>query len=307
MLASEYCPTWTMAYVAVQELVEHEPVAEVRHPHRERGRHERDPELVHRPEELAVELEAELLAAVAEQRDVHDERSAEVPDDDPERAFLVDDDEDHRERDRDGDVQERRDGEGHRPLLDPEQVRHLGVVDVHPEQNGRRDHEARAAPLEVGAVVGDPQQGGDLRREQDGESHRQRRIGHLRPEDGADEAALVLGVLVQEVEADEAEVGAPPNHDDHHGHQRHEDLDAAVIARRDVARVERQHEDREEARHQPADAVDHRVAAELDQLGGQRLRLSVSGPRGAVRPGRRLQAHGADGSPLPGGPIRVGH
>ena len=55
-------------------------------------------------------------------------------------------------------------------------------------------------------------------------------------------------VLVQEVEADEAEVGAAPDHDDRHGHHRHEELDPAVVPRRDVARVERQHEDREEAR-----------------------------------------------------------
>ena len=246
------------------------------------------PEAVHVVQEPPVELEAELLAAVAEQRDEHDQRAAEVADDDPERALLVDDDEDHRERDGDADVQERRDREGDRPLLGAEEVRHLGVVDVHPEQDGGGDDEARAAALEsrAGAVV-HAEQLRDLRGEDDAEGQRERRVPHLRPEDGADEPSAVLGLLVEEVPADEAEVGAAADQDHRHGHHGHEELDPAVVPDRDVARVERQHQDREEARDQAADAVDRRVPAELEEpraegprpSAGLRLRFLCHGPR----------------------------
>ena len=134
---------------------------------------ERQAEPVHRGEELAVQLEAELLVPVREQDQVDHERAAEVADDDPERPLLVDDDEDHGERHGDRDIRERRDRESDRTLLDPEQVRHLEVVDVHPEQDARCDDEARAAAVEVRSrAVVDVEPAGDLVREHDAEGER---------------------------------------------------------------------------------------------------------------------------------------
>ena len=53
-------------------LHEEEAVREVRHPQEERGGDERDAEAVHLAQQAAVELEAELLAAVADEHDVDD-------------------------------------------------------------------------------------------------------------------------------------------------------------------------------------------------------------------------------------------
>ena len=62
---------------------------------------ERQAEPVHRPEEPAVELEAELVAAVGEQHDVDGERADEVPDDGADGALVGADDEGDRRADRD--------------------------------------------------------------------------------------------------------------------------------------------------------------------------------------------------------------
>ena len=97
---------------------------------------------------------------------------------------------------------------------------------------------------------------GDLVCEDDADDEPEGRIRHLGPEDGTDKPAPILGVLLQVVEADEAVVGAAPKQRDRHGHRGHEDLDPAVVARRDVARVEREQDHREEARDEAADAVD---------------------------------------------------
>ena len=82
----------------VRELDEEEAVAEVRRPEEERRRHEREAEAVHLAEEAAVELEAELLAPVAEEREVDDQRAGEVADDDAERALVERDDEERASR-----------------------------------------------------------------------------------------------------------------------------------------------------------------------------------------------------------------
>ena len=110
------------------------------------------------------------------------------------------------------------------------------------------------------AVLRHAEPAGDLVREDDADDEGERRIRHLGPENRADQRTPVLGFLVQEVEADEAEVGAAPQQGDRHSHRRHEDLDPAVVARRDVARVQRQQDDREEARDEAADAVDERIS-----------------------------------------------
>ena len=52
-----------------------EAVDEVDRPQRERRRDERQSELVHRAQQLAVELETELVAPVAEQHEVDGERA----------------------------------------------------------------------------------------------------------------------------------------------------------------------------------------------------------------------------------------
>ena len=54
---------------------EEEAVAEVDRDQRERGGHQREAEALHLPEQRTVELEPELLAAVAEQRQVDGERA----------------------------------------------------------------------------------------------------------------------------------------------------------------------------------------------------------------------------------------
>ena len=50
------------------------------------------------PKQRAVELQAELLAPVAEQREVDDQRAGEVADDDAERPLVEHDDEEQRQR-----------------------------------------------------------------------------------------------------------------------------------------------------------------------------------------------------------------
>ena len=70
------------------EAVDEEAVDQVDRPERERGRDERQPEAVHRPQQTAVELEAELVAAVGEQDDVDRERAEEVADHRADRALV---------------------------------------------------------------------------------------------------------------------------------------------------------------------------------------------------------------------------
>ena len=53
-------------------LHEKEAVREVRHPQEERRGDERDAEAIHLAQKSTVELEAELLAAVADEHDVDD-------------------------------------------------------------------------------------------------------------------------------------------------------------------------------------------------------------------------------------------
>ena len=121
----------------VREPHEEEAVREVRHPEEERGRDERDPEAVHLAQQAAVELEPELLAAVADERGVDEERAREVADDDADRALVEHDDEEQRRADRQEDVREARRDEGDRALLDAEERRELLVVHPRPEPDER--------------------------------------------------------------------------------------------------------------------------------------------------------------------------
>ena len=59
---------------------------------------ERHPEAVHLPQQAAVELEAELLAPVSDERRVHEQRAGEVADDDADRALIERDDEEQASR-----------------------------------------------------------------------------------------------------------------------------------------------------------------------------------------------------------------
>ena len=101
----------------------------------------------------AVELEAELVAAVGEQDDVDVERAEEVADHGADRALVRADDERDRRADRDQDVRDARDRELHGPLLDPEERRHLRVVHLRPEPDEAGADEPRVA-------VPDPVRGG---------------------------------------------------------------------------------------------------------------------------------------------------
>ena len=120
---------------------EEEPVREVRHPEEERRRHERDPEAVHLAKQAAIELEPELLAPVADQHHVDDQRAREVADDDADRALVERDDEEQRRADRQEDVREARRHERDRALLDAEERRELLVVHPRPQADECRHDE----------------------------------------------------------------------------------------------------------------------------------------------------------------------
>ena len=130
------------------ELVQEEAIAEVERDQGERRRHERDPEAVHLAQQRPRELEAELGAPVAEEREVDDERAEEVADDHPERALVVGDDEDERRRDGDGDVGEARGDEEARALLDAEERGQLLVVHLRPDPDERGADEVRVVEQE---------------------------------------------------------------------------------------------------------------------------------------------------------------
>ena len=134
-----------LALVAVDE----EAVDQVDRPERERRGDEREPEAVHRAEQLAVELEAELLAAVGEQREVDGERAEEVADR-PRRAaplwktttrtivapIVISTFATLAIAKRDG------------ALLDAEERRHLRVVHLRPEADEAGPDERRRAEVE---------------------------------------------------------------------------------------------------------------------------------------------------------------
>ena len=243
----------------VGELDEEEAVAEVRHPQEERGRDERDAEAVHLTQQAAVELQPELLAAVAEQREIDDQRPAEVADDDPDRTLLERDDEQEREPDREEDVREACADEGDRALLDAEERGHLLVVDGRPERDAGRAHEVRGVRC--------PEQ---ERRERicQGEQKDQpeRAAAHGEPERRAEHAQAPVVVLHVEVEAEEGARDARTEHQPHHRRQGEERLDLAVVGRRQVARVDGQQEHGDHARHEAADPVDQGVAPEAPEL-----------------------------------------
>ena len=74
----------------------------------EGARDQREPELVHPAQQIPVELEAELLAAVQHEHGIHGERPREVPDDHADRALVERDDQDQRRSDRDENVRDAR-------------------------------------------------------------------------------------------------------------------------------------------------------------------------------------------------------
>ena len=76
-------------------------VGEVERPDRELSGDERHPEAVHGAEERTVELQPELVAAIAEEHDIHGERSDPVADDHPHRPLVEVNDEQNGRPDRD--------------------------------------------------------------------------------------------------------------------------------------------------------------------------------------------------------------
>ena len=80
---------------------EEEAVGEVDADQRQRGGHERPAEVLHLAQQRPRELQPELLAPVAEQHEVDDERPDPVADDHAQRPLVEPDDEDERRPDRD--------------------------------------------------------------------------------------------------------------------------------------------------------------------------------------------------------------
>jgi len=236
-----------------------EPVREVDHPERDPGRHERQPEALHLPEERPAELEPELEPPVAEEHEVDGERAGEVPDDHADGALVPDRDEQDRRDDGDDHVCEcRRDIAG-RPLLDSEERGQLLVVHLRPQQDQRRAHGVR-----VGARR--EEQVRDLGRDQPADDQPERRHRHREPEGGADDrgpAGVVLGV---EVEAEEGHGDAHAQHDHQHDRQRHERVDDADVARAQVTGDDRQQKDADQPRDDGAQAVDGGMLGQTAQL-----------------------------------------
>ena len=215
---------------------EEEAVGEVDHPEREPGWHKRQPEALHLAEEVAVELEPELEAPVAEQDEEHGERPGEVADDDADRALVPDGDEQDRRDDGDDHVGQRRGDVRDRALLDAEERGELLVVHLRPEQDERRAHEVRLR-------VRLEQQLRDLAREERPDDEAERRHRDREPEGGAHDgrpARLVLGV---EVEAEERHRDAHPQEDHEHDRERDQRVDGADVGGRQVAGDDRQQQD----------------------------------------------------------------
>jgi hypothetical protein len=224
----------------VLELGDEEPVGEIDRPDRELRGHERHAELVHRPEEAAVKFQSQLVAAVADEREVDDERADPVADDDAHRALVVVDDEQDRRCDGDEQVRERRRGEEDRPLLDAEQRRQLLVVQLRPEADEGGADEPRLAVSEREDVR-------DRLRSDAPGGEPERRARHREPERGADDPHAMRDLGRVEVEAEERARDAQAKQDDQDGGQRRQRLDAPVVAAVQVARVERQQQNREDA------------------------------------------------------------
>ncbi len=206
-----------------------------------------------------VELQTELLAAVADEHRVDDQSAGEVPDDDANRALVEGDDEEQRRADGEEDVREARRDERDRPLLDAEERRELLVVHPCPEADERGHHEL--------GVVGRAEQdvrdrcGEEEAADQAGGGH-----GHREPEGRAQDEPPRCRVGRVEIEAEERAVDAEPQDDSDHRRERDERLDLPVVGWGEVARVERQQEDGEDPRDEPPEAVDRRVLAEPLEL-----------------------------------------
>ncbi len=170
----------------VGELHEEEAVGEVRHPQEQRRRHERDPEAVHLAKEPAVELEPELLTAVADEHGVDDQRAREVADDDADRPLVERDDEEQRRADRQEDVREARRDERDRALLDAEERGQLLVVHPGPEPDERGHDELRVVRRAEEEVR-------DRRGEEEAADEPGRRHRHREPEGRAQDEPACAG------------------------------------------------------------------------------------------------------------------
>ena len=217
-------------------------------------RDERHPEAVHLPEQLARELQAELIAPVGEQDGPHAERPDEVPDDCAGRALVQADDEQDGHPDGDQDVRDAREHELGRALLDPEERGQLLVVHLRPQPDEGGADEPRVVPelQRVGDRLGE-----DEADDQPGGRHR-----HREPEGGAHDKRPVRLVLRVEVEAEERARDPHPQDDHEHRRQRDDRLDLPEALRAEVVRVEREEEDREDPGDEPAEPVHGRVLAE---------------------------------------------
>ena len=187
-------------------------------------------------------------------------------------------DEEHHRSDRDEHVRDARDRVLRRALLDAEERRQLLVVRLRPQADRARAHERRVVPQ--------PEPVPDRRGEDDAEHEPEGRHRHREPERRPDHDEP-LGILLRvEVEAEEGARDPQLEHDREHRRRRGDDLDAAVRARGEVVRVERQEQRREDSRHEAAQAVDRGVAAQTLEL------LSEPHQSTFIRAKRRARAGG---------------
>ena len=218
--------------MGVREPDQEKAVAEVREPERDGRGDERQPETIHRPVEGAVELQAERVPAVEQKRRVHDERSGDVSDQHAEWSLVEHYDEEDRGRDRDRDIRERCGDVCSRALLDAEERGHLLVVQRGPKADERCDDETAVA-------VRSEEEPRDLRGEHDSERRGDRGRGHDVPERGAHDEVPSGGLGRVEVEAEERALHPLRDEGRQYCRQRNECLDQPVVARREVARVQR--------------------------------------------------------------------
>ena len=241
-------------------LGDEDAVGEVERPDGELSRHERHPEAVHRAEELSVELEPQLVTAIAKEHEIDRERPDPVADDHPHRPLVEVDDQKDGRADRDQEVRNSRDGEQDRPLLDAEQRRQLLVVQLRPEPDERGTDEP-------GLAVAERERVGDRLRGDPAGGEPERGARHREPERGPHDTHPVCQLGRVEVEAEESARDPEPQQHDEHGRQRRQRLDPAVVSAVQVARVERQQQHREDPRDQAAQPIDQGLREEaLDLL-----------------------------------------
>src|SRR5680860_1374055 len=215
-----------------------DPVDEVEQVERELGRHRRQAEAGHPPQQRGVDPERE-PAPVDDDQAEHEDGAAEIAAEQQTASPLaLADDQDHGQRDRRQHVGDRHREEGAGALLEPEQGEQVLVQSGHPEAADRDPGQVRSGPVE--------QRFGDRPGERQRDQRRRGREPEERREGGRDDPRRVLAVLV--VEAQQRPDRAEADHDAGRDNGGEHHLGGAVVGRGQVARVERQQRDRDQLR-----------------------------------------------------------